>query len=165
MAAGGVRSRLRRRREQYAKDGFGSPSNGSVANIHLDKTYSKYIIYPFPESNPPMNLLPLGLCEDVVGRSLAELDRQNIGLPYIIPKGPPPARQTPLERQEEGQAHWDVVSTLIHLPRIMFNNACEKCRTTKTINDFGATRCVVTFYSVGGFSIQLSNYNDITSDL
>jgi hypothetical protein len=75
------------------------------------------------------------------------------------------SRQTPLERQEEGQAHWDVVSTLIHLPRIMFNNACEKCRTTKTINDFGATRCVVTFYSVGGFSIQLSNYNDITSDL
>ena len=61
MAAGGVRSRLRRRREQYAKDGFGSPSNGSVSNIHLDKTYSKYIIYPFPESNPPMNLLPLGL--------------------------------------------------------------------------------------------------------
>jgi hypothetical protein len=165
MAAGGVRSRLRRRREQYAKDGFGSPSNGSVANIHLDKTYSKYIIYPFPESNPPMNLLPLGLCEDVVGRSLAELDRQNIGLPYIIPKGGGGvSRQTPLERQEGGRAHWDVMSTLISA-QDHFQYRLIKNLTTRTINDFGAMRCVVTFYSTGGLSIQLSLYNDITSAL
>jgi hypothetical protein len=40
-----------------------------------------------------------------------------------------------------------------------------KSLTTRTINDFGAMRCVKTFYSVGGLSIQISLYNDITSAL